>query len=139
MDDFEQQLRRQPLNPPPANWRAEILRQARMAAAADSPATQPGLIAQLREWLWPHPGAWATLAAIWLVLLMVHRQTESAIQSGMIASGADPREVIEAFAQRQRATERLLAGLDFDLPIADRLKPVPRRSHTAPPLMLLTT
>lgn len=189
MDDFEQRLRRQPLNPPPANWRAEILEAARQgrtglqpvsertaksvqsrgptaqlapasnkigAAGLSSEASQvtganpapsrdrlwkacPTLLARFREWLWPHPAAWASLAAIWIVMLSVHRQTETAIQSEMIALRAAPEEVLEAFAQRQQATERLLAGLDFELPAMDRLKPVRRHPLVSPPLMLFTT
>lgn len=72
-------------------------------------------------------------------MLSVHRQTETAIQSEMIALRAAPEEVLEAFAQRQQATERLLAGLDFEVPAMDRLKPVRRHPLAAPPLMLLTT
>jgi hypothetical protein len=243
MDDFEQQLRRQPLNPPPANWRAEILEAARQrrtglqpvpertakpamfqeptaqpapasrhgqsatshfglrreakrraalavppqlpkavsplrsatavqnrraskrlravlkmfpgagarssdaplmseprpAPAGDRLQTCPTLLTRFREWLWPHPAAWASLAAVWLLLFSVQRQTETAIQSEMIALRAGPEEVLAAFAQRQQATERLLAGLDFELPAMDRLKPVRRHPLASPPLMLLTT
>ena len=141
MDAFEQQLRRQSPAPPPANWREEVLAEARLASPSGSRETGPTLIALLREWLWPHPAAWASLAAIWLVLISVHHQTESAIQAELIASWVDPREMLEAFAQRQHATERLLAGLDFETPIidADRLRPVHRLSPSGPPLMLLTT
>lgn len=138
MDDFEQQLRQHAPASPPANWRAEILNHARKAAAADLPEA-PGLLAQVRSWLWPHPAAWAALATIWLVLLSVHRQTESSIQSEMIALRAGPEEVLEAFAQRRQATERLLAGLDFEIPAMDRPKPVRRHPVASPPLMLLTT
>lgn len=139
MDDFEQRLRRQPLNPPPANWRAEILSRARAAAASDRRTMSPGLLSRFREWLWPHPAPWATLAAVWIVLFSVQRQTETAIQSEMIALRAGPEEVLEAFAQRQQATERLLAGQDFELPAMDRLKPVRRHPLASPPLMLLAT
>ncbi len=188
MDEFERQLRSQPLRSPPPDWRTTILEAARQSrtglqavakqtekstpirehAAQLAPASNtlepansspeeqptfvqhtsprgdrfkacPTLLTRVREWLWPHPAAWASLVAIWLVLLGVHHQTESAIHSELIASRADPRQVIEAFAQRHRATERLLAGRDFELPDIDRLKTVPRRSHTAPPLMLLAT
>ncbi len=99
------------------------------------------MLIRFREWLWPHPAAWASLAAIWIVLLSMHHQTESSIRSELIASRVDPREVLEAFAQRQHATERLLAGLDFETPIidAERLRPVRRLPPNAPPLMLLTT
>jgi hypothetical protein len=139
MDAFEQQLRRQVPAKPPENWREEILAAARLASPAGSRAPKPTLIAVLREWLWPHPAAWASLAAIWLVLFSVHRQTESAIQAELIASRVSPREVLESFEHRQQATERLLAGLDFEFPAMDRLKPVRRHPIASPPLMLLAT
>ena len=139
MDDFEQQLRRQVPAKPPENWRDEILAEARLASPAGRREPKPTLIAVLREWLWPHPAAWASLAAMWLVLFAVHRQTESAMQAELIASRVDPREVLESFAQRQHATERLLAGLDFEVPAMGRPKPARRHPVASPPLMLLAT
>jgi len=109
------------------------------APAGDRLQTCPTLLARFREWLWPHPAAWASLAAIWIVLIGVQRKTETAIRSEMIALRAGPEEVLEAFAQRQMATERLLAGLDFEIPAMDRMKPVRRYPMASPPLMLLTT
>lgn len=54
MDEFEQFLSQQPLHGVPPGWRREIL-----------PDRQP----TWREWLWPSPVAWATVAAMWLVIL----------------------------------------------------------------------
>jgi hypothetical protein len=122
-------------------WSSEIQPAfgAPAAPAGDRLQTCPTLLVRLREWLWPHPAAWASLAAVWIVLFSVQRQTETAIQSEMIALRAAPEEVLEAFAQRQMATERLLAGLDFEIPTMDRLKPVRRHPIASPPLMLLAT
>ncbi len=79
-DDFEQYLQRQPIRPVPTEWRREIL--SAVAAvppnnAADKPlwrfrvvdlvtASTPKL--GWREWFWPSPAAWATLATVWLVI-----------------------------------------------------------------------
>jgi hypothetical protein len=53
--DFEKQLQRQPLREPPRDWRAEIL------AAADS-----------RPSTWPSFRAWTALAAVWVVIFLLH-------------------------------------------------------------------
>ena len=58
MNDFEQKLAGQTFREPPAALRAEILR----ACAAAPPAAWTW-----RDWLWPAPQAWATLAALWLI------------------------------------------------------------------------
>ncbi len=66
-DDFESQLRRQPIRPLPAAWKAEILAAARRAG--DPPAVRrSSLGAVLRDWLWPHPVAWGGLAAAWVLI-----------------------------------------------------------------------
>lgn len=62
MDKFEQLLSQQPLRGVPPGWRREIL--------ADR---QP----RWREWLWPSPVAWATVAAVWLVILGLQLTTHS--------------------------------------------------------------
>lgn len=139
MDDFEQHLRRQVPARPPVHWREEILAAARFASLAGSQEPKPTLITVLREWLWPHPAAWASLASIWLVLLSVHHQTESTIRAELIASRVSPREVLESFAQRQHTAERLLAGLDIEVPAMDRPRAVRHHPVTSPPLMLLAT
>jgi hypothetical protein len=59
--DFEQQLRQQPLRPMPPAWRREIL-------AAQRPS-ELSLTIWLRQLLWPHPAAWATLAAAWVLIM----------------------------------------------------------------------
>jgi hypothetical protein len=61
-DPFEELLARQPLQPPPAWLRANILRQAR--------PPQPRTLAELvRDWLWPHPVAWGALALAWIAVV----------------------------------------------------------------------
>jgi len=63
--NFEKQLQRQPLREPPRNWRAEIL------AAADSrPSAFRSLGAGISTW--PSLRAWAALAAVWVVIFLLH-------------------------------------------------------------------
>jgi len=64
MNEFENELKKQPIRPVPEHWRAQILREAR---ATDT------LKRELQPWwaalLWPSPKAWATLAASWAVMI----------------------------------------------------------------------
>jgi hypothetical protein len=70
-DDFESLLKRQPLRPVPPEWRTGILDRA-SAGVKPVPGFRPlrrsPLLAGLREWLWPHPVAWAGLAAGWVLV-----------------------------------------------------------------------
>jgi len=99
-DDFEKRLQRQPPRKIPPDWRAGILSAARRGAQTlhVSPFTHSSrrsqtkadhaphnafhvsrfthhasrITHQLSTLLWPHPKAWAGLAAIWLGLLVVN-------------------------------------------------------------------
>ena len=81
-DDFEQKLERQPLRQVPAEWRAEILSAARMVetprcgvgqrSALSLPAILSNLNRQLSSLHWPHPKAWAGLAAVWVLIFCIN-------------------------------------------------------------------
>lgn len=77
-DDFESRLQSQPMRPIPPDWRAEILaaaRDAQPAPRASRPAPQAWLLTinhQLSTFFWPHPKAWAVLAAVWIVILAMN-------------------------------------------------------------------
>jgi hypothetical protein len=62
MNDFENELKKQPIRPVPEHWRAQILQQA----SANT------LKRELQPWwaalLWPSPRAWGALAAAWIVM-----------------------------------------------------------------------
>ncbi len=59
LDEFEAKLRQQPRRGIPARWREEILGPLR------SDETYR-LASWWRQWLWPHPAAWAALATAWV-------------------------------------------------------------------------
>ena len=59
MSDLEDKLRNLTFRTPPVSLRREIL------AAAESGRRS----SKWREWLWPSPLAWGSLAAIWVFLL----------------------------------------------------------------------
>jgi hypothetical protein len=127
-DSFEKRLQRQTLRPVPPSWREEILSAARDATPSPaipvsrSPIDASLLTGWMRSLLWPHPRAWAGLAAVWLALFVAN-----------IASREPARQVVAArpaaeSPQRRellRQQEQLLAELVGPLgrPHADRPKP----------------
>jgi hypothetical protein len=138
LDDFEQKLQRQPLRQVPAEWRGEILvaadvnRRDRPVREFTFAATPFGrflstLNAQLSTLLWPHPRAWAGLAAIWILILAVDFSIRD--QSPVRAEKSSPPspEVIVELHQQQRMLAELIGPRDIS--DADRSKsfvPQPR-------------
>ena len=89
-DDFERQLRAQPIRPLPPAWRGEILPQGNKVHS----------MVWLRELLWPDPVAWAALAAIWLVILGANLIEPPAVR--VQAAEVDSREQRLAVAERRQ-------------------------------------
>lgn len=139
-DDFEQKLQRQPLRPVPAEWRAEILAAAREAetprssvgkrSALSLPAFLSTLNAQLSNLLWPHPKAWAGLAAVWILILTVDLSIRD--RAPMTAEKSLPPSpiVVAQLQQQQRMLAELIGARDAG--DADRSKPLapPRSERT---------
>ncbi len=75
-DNFEQRLQRQSPRRIPADWREEILDSANSYRPAPRAPRQIGFPSPishlLSSILWPHPRAWAGLAAVWLVIFAVN-------------------------------------------------------------------
>jgi hypothetical protein len=90
MDKFEQLLRQQPLRRIPPGWRSQIL---------------PTRRSRWREWLWPSPFAWATVAATWLVIvgLQLASRTEPTVTDLPTGNSA-------AWAIRQQLLNELTGG-----------------------------
>jgi hypothetical protein len=111
--DFENQLERQTMREPPRQWRAEIL-----AAAASSP---PAAIAArpwrsgggLSSWLWPHPRAWAGLAAAWAVILLLHVTAADGPRLARNPYG-QTRQSIAIMQQRTLMMAQLLGSMEND-------------------------
>jgi hypothetical protein len=132
LDELERRLQRQPSRPVPAEWRHQILSVARQTAGAEhAPSTthhalhQPSLLStfnsQLKTLLWPHPAAWAGLAAIWVLILGFNLATRDA--TPLMAKRASPvsPQVFMAFREQERLLTELLGPREA--PVAERPKP----------------
>jgi hypothetical protein len=138
-EDFEKRLQRQPLRQIPGEWREGILSAARQASPSEhaprtthhvSPARSllSTLHHQLSTILWPHPTAWAGLAAVWLVILGVNLTTRDA--STVVAKRAAlvSPQVFMAFQEQERLLAELIGPRDP--PVAERPKPAPPRPRS---------
>ena len=138
-EDFEKRLQRQPLRKIPGEWREEILSAARQASPSEhaprtthhAPAPRSllsTLIHQLSTLLWPHPTAWAGLAAVWLVILGINLTTRDA--SARVAKHTAPvsPQVIMAFQEQERLLAELIGT--SEVPVAERPNPAPPRPRS---------
>jgi hypothetical protein len=132
-DQFEQRLRRQPVKPIPSAWRDEILSAARTASPRPSTLDpRPSVLSTIRHQLsalfWPHPKAWAGLAAVWLAIFAVNFTTAD---KATVAAGNIPPTPADTL-KGWRYQEQLLAELNDGLEPreAKRPKAVPPRPHS---------
>ena len=131
-DDLEKHLRSQPMRQVPPQWRADILSAARQASPSEhAPRTthhvprSPSLFSTL---LWPHPAAWAGLAAAWVVIVglsFTTRDTERHVARGV--SSPSP-QVFMAFQEQQRLLNELVGPRE--IPTAERPKAAPPRPRS---------
>ena len=115
-DDFEQRLARQPVKEIPGDWRAEILSAARAVPSAPHAAsvTHHGWLStlnfQLSTFFWPHPKAWAGLAAVWVCIVALNFSTRD--KSVMLAEKVSPpsAEVIVELRKQQKLYAELMGS-----------------------------
>jgi hypothetical protein len=127
MDDFEQKLQRQPLRQIPGEWREEFLAAATGQGSRVVGREQEGrwpstLVSRLSSLLWPHPKAWAGLAAIWIVILAVDFSLRDKTPAVAGKSLPPSPEVIVELRQQQRMLAELIGPRDTS--DADRSKPL---------------
>jgi hypothetical protein len=125
-DPFEERLQSQPLRPVPPAWRDDILRVARAAA---SPCVAPP--APSRAWfssswlsalLWPHPKAWAALAALWLLVLGLNFASREPSRPQEARRSVPPSPQLRQLLKQQQQLFAELIGPE-EKPAADRTKP----------------
>ena len=128
MNEFEQRLLALPVRKLPADWRAEIL-----AAAGPARSTGPVdgsalLRARLAELFWPHPKAWAGLAAAWAIILLLNLSATDRAPVLAEKSAAPSPDVIEQLHHQQVMFAELIGATVA--PDADRVKTGPPHPHT---------
>ena len=127
-DKFEKRLQSLPQRQIPADWRKEILDAARSAALADSRPSLPSTFnSKLSTLLWPHPVAWAGLAAVWLLVLGLNLASSDGSPSDMARQAAPPPAQIRELLKQQA---QMLTELVGPGPQPDRPKPAASRPHS---------
>jgi hypothetical protein len=123
MNEFEQKLSRQPVRQIPGEWRAEILANCRGPKVESRAEEQFGpstFVSRLSTIFWPHPKAWAGLAAVWIFIFAVNFSMRDA--SPRIAEkSAPPSPEIVAELRQQRLLFAELIG-SAEAHVADRQK-----------------
>jgi hypothetical protein len=125
-DEFEKRLQRQPLRQAPCEWRAEILTAARDAQTVRhaSRITHHSWLStfnhQLSTLFWPHPKAWAGLAAVWIFIFAVNFPLRDPSPRMAEKSAPPSPEVIVELKKQQRMFAELVGS--YESPDADRRK-----------------
>ena len=135
-DDFEDRLKEQPLRQVPAHWRKEILLATQAGKRTSQTFSWPQFVFQtgkvLSMLLWPSPKAWASLAAVWLVLLIVNISSNNASRAVAAVLPRTEPEKILAWREEQLLLTELLGSQE--MPIADRPKPAAPRPRSERPI-----
>jgi hypothetical protein len=134
MKQFEQRLRRTPLKPVPADWRAEILSAVReVQVSRPSPfvsrrSSFSTLKEQIASVLWPHPTAWAGLAAVWICVFALNFAIrEKAPVTSEKAAPPSPAVIAQLMKQQRLYAELMGPAETRD---AERPKSMPNRPRT---------
>jgi hypothetical protein len=130
MNEFEQKLSRQSLKQIPDEWRAEILREGRRAAVPNNKWNADTASLPELNWLakifWPHPKAWAGLAAVWIFILAVNFSMRD--KSPMVAERVSPPspEMVAELRQQKLLFAQLIGSSDAREAEPTRFFPRPR-------------
>jgi hypothetical protein len=116
-DNFEQKLQRQPLKEIPAEWRGEILtvatgRESKVESRGQEGCWRSTLASCLSTLLWPHPRAWAGLAAVWILIFAVNFSMRDPSPVRAQKSSPPSPEVIVELRQQQRLLAELIGPRD---------------------------
>lgn len=113
-DDVERRLSRQPWRRVPREWRGEILRAAQ-ESAEPLPVSRPSfpsllstLRAPLSAILWPSPGAWGVLAALWVVIIGINFSLRDRTEVTARKSPPPSPELIFALREQERLLTELM-------------------------------
>jgi len=134
-DEFEQKLSRQPPRKIPGEWRGEIL------AAARAAVSRPSTLASRRNWLstlnaqlstifWPHPKAWAGLAAIWIFIFAINFSIRDKTPAVAEKFSPPPPEVMAELKQQKLMFAQLIGADDLHAAVRQKnFSPKPRSEY----------
>jgi hypothetical protein len=117
-DPLETQLQRLRFREVPPAWRGPILATVRADRNEDVPepvkSRQPPtvLLAGLSRWLWPHPRAWAGLAAAWLAVFTMGWWADQPLSDHELAFRQVEPVPAEIFTRHQAEIMATLAELE---------------------------
>jgi len=127
-DDFEKRLQRQPLRPIPPEWRTEILQTAAARSTRNpNPETRnPSLLSAL---FWPHPKAWAGLAAVWVLIFALRFASQGTLPKIAQATPSSPQTIAVNLKEQQQILAELM-GTGATSPEVDRPKHFVPQPHS---------
>ena len=113
-DNFEQRLQHQSPRQIPTEWRNEILSAAHRPLAAPKRSEGGSSISHLlSSILWPHPRAWAGLAAVWIFIFALNFATRDEASLAKAKSAVPPSpEVLMVLKQQQQLRAELVGLLE---------------------------
>ncbi len=126
MNEFEKKLQEQNFRSIPSNWRTNILQSAKSQAESKETFLSR-LNTQITALLWPHPKAWAGVAAAWVLILGANITMNGDTNRSGFKSGQAPL----AYSERLREQQQLLVQLtQTPAPVAEPPKVFKPRPHS---------
>jgi hypothetical protein len=129
MNEFEQKISRQPMRQIPPELRGEILAACRGSKAEGREQEQSWpstLAARLSTIFWPHPKAWAALAAVWIFIFALNFSIRDKMP--MVAEKVLPPspEVVAELRQQKLLFAELIGSSDAREAESPKFFPRPR-------------
>ena len=131
-DDFENRLRQQPLRTPPGEWRKKILDAASSANTQQASRAASETSTWIRALLWPSPHAWAGLAAVWVILLIMNQESEEKVVKTAGGVSSPVRQIADARRERSHLLTELIDEIPSDAVGEPRKPATPRPRSEAP-------
>jgi hypothetical protein len=116
-EQFERRLSHQPMRQVPRELRAEILSATKHVSRPASHASFfSTLNHQLSTLFWPHPKAWAALAAVWIFIFALNFSMRDKLP--MVAEKVSPPspEVVAELRQQKLLFAQLIGSSDAEPP-----------------------